>query len=74
MGIRLMRLSKFTYKGQTRVAAEHGSDERGNGCLFTTQLYPVYGQRSFKVAGMMATTEVKGLKKLYWLIRWKLAL
>lgn len=68
-----MRISAFEYHGKPRVAIEHGPDERGCG-LLTTQLSPQRGTRTFKPGKMFGISEVCGLKKLYWLIRWRLGL
>jgi len=68
-----MRISDFKYHGKRRIAVEHGPDKRGCGML-TTQLFPERGTRTFKPGKMYGTFEVHGLKKLYWLIRWRLGL
>lgn len=68
-----MRISTFEYHDVQRVAVEHGADERGCG-LLTTQLSPKHGPRTFKPGKMFDTKEVKGLSRLYWLIRWRLGI
>lgn len=67
-----MRISKFTYKGVERVAAELGNDPRGCG-LLTVQLMPQRGIRTFVPGRMMDCREVKGLSRLYWWLRWRLS-
>lgn len=66
---KLPRVSEFTYKGVRRVAIEKGPDDRGNGCLFTTQLVPEVGPRSFKVAQMMDTRKLGLFATLWYLAR-----
>ena len=73
LGITTMRISAFEYDGKHRVAVEHGPDERGCGML-TTQLSPKRGTRTFKPGKMFGTVEILGLKRLYWLIRWRLGI
>ncbi len=64
----LPRVSEFTYKGVRRIVIERGPDERGCG-LFTTQLVPEVGPRTFKPAKMIDTRKLGIPATLYYLAR-----
>lgn len=62
------RVSTFIYKGVRRVAIEKGPDARGCG-LFTTQLVPEVGPRTFKPENMMDCHKLGVVRTLYYLAR-----
>lgn len=64
----LPRVSEFVYDGIRRVAIEKGPDSRGCG-LFTTQLVPEVGPRTFKPSKMIDCKKLGLLKTLFYLAR-----
>lgn len=66
--MKLPRVSEFTYKGVRRVVIEKGPDTRGCG-LFTMQLVPVVGPRTFKPAEMINCHKVGALRSLWYLAK-----
>lgn len=66
-----MRISEFKYDGQNRIAAEL---RPANGGLLHLQLWPIRGCRTFKPGKMMDSREVKGLRRLFWLFRFKVGI
>lgn len=66
--MKLPRVSEFTYKGVRRVAIEKGPDKRGCG-LFTTQLVPEVGPKTFKPELMMDCRKLGVLATLWYLAR-----
>lgn len=66
--MKLPRVSEFTYKGTHRVAIEKGPDKRGCG-LFTLQLVPEVGPRTFKPAEMVNCRKVGTLRSLWYLAK-----
>jgi len=64
----LPRVCEFMYKGTRRVAIEKGPDNRGCG-LFTTQLVPEIGHRTFKPEKMMNCRKLGLIATIYYLIR-----
>lgn len=66
--MKLPRVSEFIYKGVRRVVIEKGPDARGCG-LFTTQLVPEVGPRTFKPAKMINCRRLGVLKTLYYLTK-----
>lgn len=66
--MKLPRVTEFIYKGVRRVVIEKGPDARGCG-LFTTQLVPVVGPRTFKPAEMMDCRKVGTLRSLWYLAK-----
>ncbi len=66
--MKLPRVSTFTYNGVKRVAIEHGPDKRGCG-LFTTQLVPEVGPRTFKPGQMLDCKKLGVFKTLWYLAR-----
>lgn len=66
--MKLPRVSEFTYKGVRRVVIEKGPDKRGCG-LFTTQLIPEVGPRTFKTEKMINCHKVGTLRTLWYLAK-----
>jgi hypothetical protein len=64
----LPRVSEFTYNGVRRVAIEKGPDERGCG-LFTTQVVPEIGPRTFKPERMIDCKQLSVLPSLWYIAR-----
>lgn len=66
--MKLPRVSTFIYKDVKRVVIEHGPDKRGCG-LFTTQLVPEVGPRTFKTEKMFDCKKLGIIKTLWYLAR-----
>lgn len=66
--MKLPRVTEFTYKGVRRVVIEKGPDARGCG-LFTTQLVPKVGPRTFKPAEMIDCRKVGTIRSLWYLAK-----